>query len=149
MSFIILLQVQYIWTCIHETKIIYNFEDHPTNIVIWFQCGCFESFPFRQHFVIFVRQITWFRWNARHWTSGVNVHNINSNRYVEQTLMIILFCKSTLVRLTSWYSSFNILFVTFLTKCVLNGPHDNLVTKKNYALYLFTICLSWFYFNVK
>jgi hypothetical protein len=28
------------------------------------QYGCFESFPFRQHFVIFVRQITCFRWNV-------------------------------------------------------------------------------------
>jgi hypothetical protein len=36
--------------------------------------GCFESFPFRQNFVIFVRQITWFGWNSWHWTSGVNVH---------------------------------------------------------------------------
>jgi hypothetical protein len=66
----------------HETKIIYNFEDHPTNIVIRFQCGCFESFPFRQNFVILVRQITWFRWNAQRWTSGVNVHNKNSKQYV-------------------------------------------------------------------
>jgi hypothetical protein len=24
----------------------------------------------------------WFRWNVKHWTSGVNVHNKNSNRYV-------------------------------------------------------------------
>ena len=46
------------------------------------QYGCFESFPFCQNFVIFVRQITWFRWTIRHWTSGVNVHNKNSNRYV-------------------------------------------------------------------
>ena len=46
------------------------------------QYGCFESFPFCQNFVIFVRQITWFRWNVRHWTSSVNVHNKNSNRYV-------------------------------------------------------------------
>ena len=46
------------------------------------QYGCFESFPFRQNFVIFVRQITWFRWTNWHWTSGVNVHNKNSNRYV-------------------------------------------------------------------
>jgi hypothetical protein len=46
------------------------------------QYGCFESFPFRQNFVIFVRQITWFRWNSWHWTSGFNVHNKNSNRYV-------------------------------------------------------------------
>ena len=34
--------------------------------------GCFESFIFRQNFVIFVRQITWFRWNSWHWTSDVN-----------------------------------------------------------------------------
>ena len=34
--------------------------------------SCFESFPFRQDFVIFVRQITWFRWINRHWTYGVN-----------------------------------------------------------------------------
>jgi hypothetical protein len=27
------------------------------------QYGCFKSFPFRQNFVIFVRQITWFRRN--------------------------------------------------------------------------------------
>ena len=46
------------------------------------QYGFFESFPFRQHFVIFVRQITWFRWNVKQWISGVNVHNKNSNRYV-------------------------------------------------------------------
>ena len=46
------------------------------------QYGCFESFPFCQIFFIFVRQITWFRWTIRHWTSGVNVHNKNSNRYV-------------------------------------------------------------------
>jgi hypothetical protein len=46
------------------------------------QYGCFESSPFRHNFVIFVRQIKWFRWNVRHWTSGVNVHNKNSNRYV-------------------------------------------------------------------
>jgi hypothetical protein len=31
-----------------------------------------------QNFVIFIRQITWFRWTNRHWTSGVNVHNKNS-----------------------------------------------------------------------
>ena len=37
--------------------------------------GCFESFPFLQNFVIFVRQITSFRWTNWHWTSGVNVHN--------------------------------------------------------------------------
>jgi hypothetical protein len=43
------------------------------------QYGCFESFPFRHNFVIFVRQITWFRWNSWHGTSGVNVHNKNSN----------------------------------------------------------------------
>ena len=42
----------------------------------------FRTFPFRQIFVIFVSQITWFRWNVRHGTSGVNVHNKNSNRYV-------------------------------------------------------------------
>jgi hypothetical protein len=29
---------------------------------------------------IFVCQITWFWWNVRHWTSGVNVHTDNSNR---------------------------------------------------------------------
>jgi hypothetical protein len=28
-----------------------------------FQYGCFESFPFCQNVVIFVRQITWFWWN--------------------------------------------------------------------------------------
>ena len=39
------------------------------------QYGCFESFPFLQNFVIFVRQITSFRWTNWHWTSGVNVHN--------------------------------------------------------------------------
>jgi hypothetical protein len=39
------------------------------------QYGCFESFPFRQIFFIFVRQITWFRWNVKHWTSAVIVHN--------------------------------------------------------------------------
>ena len=33
----------------------------------FFSYGCFESFPFRQNFVIFVRQITWFRWNVKHW----------------------------------------------------------------------------------
>ena len=38
--------------------------------------GCFESFPFPQNVVIFFRQITWFRWNCWHWTSGVNVHNM-------------------------------------------------------------------------
>jgi hypothetical protein len=32
------------------------------------QYGCFESFPFRQNFVIYVRQITLFRWNAQRWT---------------------------------------------------------------------------------
>jgi hypothetical protein len=31
-----------------------------------------------RNFVIFVRQITWFRWNSWHWTSSVNVHNKNS-----------------------------------------------------------------------
>jgi hypothetical protein len=41
---------------------------------VW-QYGCFESFPFLQNFVIFVRQITSFRWTNWHWTSGVNVHN--------------------------------------------------------------------------
>jgi hypothetical protein len=61
--------------------------------------GCLESFPFRQNFVIFVRQITWFRWNCRHWTSGVNVHNKNSNRYVPFQRSILnlknlrIFCK--------------------------------------------------------
>jgi hypothetical protein len=45
-------------------------------------CYVLISFPFRQNFVIFVRQITWFRWTNWHWTSGVNVHNKNSNRYV-------------------------------------------------------------------
>ena len=39
------------------------------------QYGYFESFPLCQNFVIFVRQITWFRWTNWHWTSGVNVHN--------------------------------------------------------------------------
>jgi hypothetical protein len=33
-------------------------------------------------FCYFRPQITWFRWTNRHWTSGVNVHNKNSNRYV-------------------------------------------------------------------
>ena len=46
------------------------------------QYTCFESFPFRQKFFNFVYQTTWFWWNVRHWTSGVNVHNKNSNRYV-------------------------------------------------------------------
>ena len=30
---------------------------------------CFESFPFRQNFVIVVHQITWFWWNSKHSTS--------------------------------------------------------------------------------
>jgi hypothetical protein len=47
--------------------------------------GCFELFPFRQFFGIFVRLITWFRWTNRHWTSGVNVHNKNSNRCADLT----------------------------------------------------------------
>ena len=42
----------------------------------------FKSFPFRQKKKNFVHQSTWFRWTNRHWTSGVNVHNKNSNRYV-------------------------------------------------------------------
>ena len=29
---------------------------------------------------IFVCQTTWCWWNVRHWTSGVNVHNENSNQ---------------------------------------------------------------------
>jgi hypothetical protein len=33
-----------------------------SNSKLMIECGCFESFPFRQYFVIFVRQITWFRW---------------------------------------------------------------------------------------
>ena len=45
------------------------------------QYACFESFPFHQKFVIFVCQTTWFWWNVRLWTSGVNVHNENSNWY--------------------------------------------------------------------
>jgi hypothetical protein len=45
------------------------------------QYSCFESFPFRQHFVIFVRQITWFRWTNRHWTSSVNVQFSVKDRY--------------------------------------------------------------------
>jgi hypothetical protein len=48
--------------------------------IIDLQYGCFESFPFRQKLFIFVCQTTWFWWNVRHWTSGVNVHNENSNR---------------------------------------------------------------------
>ena len=36
--------------------------------------GCFESFPFHQKLFIFECQTTWFWWNVRHWTSGVNVH---------------------------------------------------------------------------
>jgi hypothetical protein len=32
-----------------------------SNSKLMIECGCFESFPFRQYFVIFVRQITWFR----------------------------------------------------------------------------------------
>jgi len=32
-------------------------------------------------FFIFVWQTTWFWWNVMHWTSGVNVHNKNSNQY--------------------------------------------------------------------
>jgi hypothetical protein len=53
-------------------------------IGIWMchQYGCFESFPFRQKKIIFVRQITWFRWTNRHWTSGVNVHNKNSDQLI-------------------------------------------------------------------
>ena len=27
-------------------------------------------------------QVAWFQWTNRHWTSGVNVHNENSNRFV-------------------------------------------------------------------
>ena len=46
------------------------------------QYDCFKSFPFCQNFVIFVCQITWFRWTNQHWTSGVNVHNKNSNQFV-------------------------------------------------------------------
>jgi hypothetical protein len=53
-----------------------------SNFYIIIQYGCFESFPLRQFFFIFVRQITWFRWTNQHWTSGVNVHNKNSNRFV-------------------------------------------------------------------
>jgi hypothetical protein len=49
-----------------------------TNNKTFTEYGCFESFPFRQNFVVFVRQITWFRWNSWHWTSGVSVHNKNS-----------------------------------------------------------------------
>ena len=48
--------------------------------IIDLQYGCFESFPFRQKLFIFVCQTTWFWWNVRHWTSGVYVHNENSNR---------------------------------------------------------------------
>ena len=58
-----------------------KFLDWIAQTLIRFKCQikrCFESFPFRQNFVIFVRQITWFRWTNRHWTSGVNVHNKNS-----------------------------------------------------------------------
>jgi hypothetical protein len=47
------------------------------------QYGCFESFPFRQHIAIFVRQITLLECNIKQWISGVSVHNKNSNRYVQ------------------------------------------------------------------
>jgi hypothetical protein len=58
------------------------------------QYGCFESFPFRQNIVIFVRQITWFRWTNRHWTSGVNVQNKSSNRFVpfQRSILSLNFC---------------------------------------------------------
>jgi len=49
-----------------------------TRFFMDFQYGCFESSPFRQNFVIFVRQITWSRWNVQHWTSGYK----NSSRFV-------------------------------------------------------------------
>jgi hypothetical protein len=47
------------------------------NSIKWrvYQYGCFESFPFRQKLFIFVCQTTWFWWNVRHGTFGVNVHN--------------------------------------------------------------------------
>ena len=44
-------------------------------------------------FFIFVRQITWFRWNVQHWTSCVNVHNKISNRYVPFWRSILNFKK--------------------------------------------------------
>ena len=42
-------------------------------------------------FFIFVCQITWFWWNVRHWTSGVNVHNENSNAQIITSLRLNLF----------------------------------------------------------
>jgi hypothetical protein len=47
-----------------------------------YQLRLFRIISILSKFVIFVRQITWFRWNVRHWTSGDNVHNKNYNRYV-------------------------------------------------------------------
>ena len=59
--------------------------------MILMQYGCFESFPFRQKKIIFVRQITWFRWISWYWTSGVNVHNKNVRSSTSKNLNI--FCK--------------------------------------------------------
>jgi hypothetical protein len=40
------------------------------------QYSCFESFHIPSKKIIFFCQTTWFWWNVRHWTSGVNIHNI-------------------------------------------------------------------------
>jgi hypothetical protein len=57
----------------------------PTHVKIRIEPGIRELFlkyVVSNHFkfVIFVRQITWFRWNVQYWASGVNEHNKNSNR---------------------------------------------------------------------
>ena len=67
---------------VKSSTILYSLFIITSCLNVWTKYDCFESFPFRQHFVIFVRQITWFRWNVRHWTSIVNVYNKNSNQYV-------------------------------------------------------------------
>ena len=67
--------------CFTNKSYLYNITEIVLNVVLN-NTVVFESFPFRQNFVIFVCQITWFRWTNRHWTSGINVHNKNSNRFV-------------------------------------------------------------------
>ena len=65
-------ELKYCGLCLHNST---NYEHSGLK-----QYGCFESFPFRQKLFNFVCQTTWFWWNVRHWTSGVNVHNEHSNR---------------------------------------------------------------------
>jgi len=64
--------------CINDVKMILFF----SYMFNFKQYACFETFPFRQKFLIFFCQTMWFWWNGWHWTSVVNIPKKNSNLYV-------------------------------------------------------------------